>query len=150
MTDATPTRFDFTPDDAAYQAKLQLAPVIDLVLFLIWFYLLVGQLVINQKDAEVALPRMSNTLTAQEVPAEFVVNLRADSAVTLDGAVVDRAELQQRLAQEQAKAVQARQPLRVVVRADRRQTYSRLEEVLRLCRSAGVAQVIFRSVEEAI
>jgi len=33
----------------------------------------------------------------------------------------------------------------VVVRADRRQRYERLDEVLSACRRAGAAQVVFRA-----
>ena len=51
----TTPALDFGAGQHDYEAKMQLAPVVDLVLFLIWFYLLVGQLVVQQTDSTVVL-----------------------------------------------------------------------------------------------
>jgi biopolymer transport protein ExbD len=147
MEIATQPPLDFSAGAYEYQAKLQLAPVIDLVLFLIWFYLLVGQLVVNQKDAEVQLPSMTRAVAGKELPAEIVINLRQDGLITVAGQEVRGASLVELLQRELAKAKQEGQELRVVVRADRRQRFGLLDEVLRTCRSAGVEQVAFRAAE---
>jgi biopolymer transport protein ExbD len=142
-----PTGLDFGAGQHDYEAKLQLAPVVDLVLFLIWFYLMVGQLVMHQKDSTVELPRMDQAAAAQELPAEVVVNLRQDGQVTVSGQGLGSAALEDELRRLRARAQAGGEPLRVVVRADRRQTYARLDEVLRSCRRAGLKQVVFRAAE---
>ena len=141
-----PTTLDFSAAQSDYEAKLQLAPVIDLVLFLIWFYLLVGQLVVSQKDTDVQLPQMNSAAAGQELPAEVVVNLLEDGAVTVSGQDVRGAALEQMLLQELAKARAEGQDIHVVVRADRRQNFSSLDEILRSCRKVGMTTVVFRAV----
>ncbi|MFB3892056.1 MAG: ExbD/TolR family protein [Phycisphaerae bacterium] len=146
MQDAR-TSFDFIAGADDYKPKLQLAPVVDLVLFLIWFYLLVGQFVVGQKDPAVELPAMANALGQGEVPAELVINLREDSRITIDGADVDPSVLDRYILDQIARAREAKLPLSVVVRADRRQSFARLDAVLQSCRRSGLTQVVFRAKE---
>jgi biopolymer transport protein ExbD len=143
----TAPALDFGAGQHDYEAKMQLAPVVDLVLFLIWFYLLVGQLVVQQKDSTVVLPQMARAPAALEVPAEVVVNLRQDGQVTVSGQGFGATALEEELRRLSARAQAGGERLRVVVRADRRQTYARLDEVLRSCRRAGLKQVVFRAAE---
>jgi biopolymer transport protein ExbD len=138
---------DFGGRENDYEAKLQLAPVVDLVLFLIWFYLLVGHFVVSQKDADVELPVMASPAASKELPAEVVINLRADDKVIIAGKEYAGAALIAAIRQEMTKAQAGGQGLRVVVRADRRQSFAKLDEVLRYCRVAGVRQIVFRAEE---
>ena len=133
MWQESPTSIDFSAARSDYVAKLQLAPVIDLVLFLIWFYLLVGQLVVSQKDADVELPQMSSAAAGQELPAEIVLNLREDGRVLVSGQDVRGPALEQLLVGELDKAQKGGGDVRVVVRADRRQSFANLDEVLKAC-----------------
>ncbi len=128
-------------------ARIQVAPLIDTVLFLIWFYLIVGQLVMHQKDASVQLPEMASPLSAREEPAEVIVNLRGDGAITIGGQALKPEQLAAVLAGEQAKARRGNQPLRVVLRADRRQQVRAVADILQRCRQAGLSQVVFRAQE---
>jgi biopolymer transport protein ExbD len=141
------TTMDFGAGASDFVVKIQVAPLVDTVLFLIWFYLLVGQLVMYQKDPTVELPRMDSPLAQTELPAEVVVNLRQDGLITVSGQAVATAALAPLIAAEMAKARQAGQELRVVVRPDRRQRFARLDEVLQSCRRAGLTQVVFRAKE---
>jgi biopolymer transport protein ExbD len=143
------TPLDFNVHAPQSGLRIMVAPLIDTVLFLIWFYLIVGQLVIHQKDASIQLPRMASPLSMQEAPAELVLNLRSDGSVTVNGKAAGTDQLKAVIAEEIAKAAVGEHPVRVVVRADRRQSFGRLEEVLRLCRDAGLAQVVFRAEQGA-
>jgi biopolymer transport protein ExbD len=147
MFEGSSTSLNFSAGRNDYEAKLQLAPVIDLVLFLIWFYLLVGQLVVSQKDADVELPQMTSAAAGQELPAEIVINLREDGMVLVSGQDVRGPALERTLAREREKVRGQGEDLRVVVRADRRQSFAALDEVLRACRRAGLKQIVFRAVE---
>ena len=141
--------FDFSPPRRGRPAALQMAPLIDIVFLLICFYLLVAQLIRTQKDPAVDLPVMVYASSAAEAPAELVVNLRADGSVTVGGRAVADGELPRLIHAELARAVEAGTPLRVVVRADRRQRYGKLDELLRLCKQAGLSKVVFRAREES-
>jgi len=127
---------------------LQVAPMVDIVFLLICFFMLASQLVQGQKDPEVLLPEMKNPLSAAEAPAEVTVNLRADGAVTVDGRALATESLTALLAGEADRARRAARPLRVVVRADRRQRFAALDDVLGACRKAGLSQVVFRAQQE--
>ena len=127
---------------------LQVAPMVDIVFLLICFFMLAAQLVQGQKDPAVALPRMASPMLDAETPAEVTLNLRADGQVTVDAQVVALRAIPGLLADEMARARDARRPLRVVVRADRRQRFAAMDELLEACRQAGVSQVGLRAVEE--
>lgn len=140
--------FDFAPQRKDRSAGLQMAPLIDIVFLLICFYLLVAQLIRSQKDPTVELPAMPHAASRKELPAEVVVNLRADGAVTVDSRPVALAALPALLQGELARAVRDGQPFRVVVRADRRQRFGRLDDVLQACKTAGLGGVVFRAKQE--
>lgn len=127
---------------------LQVAPMIDIVFLLVCFFMLASQLVQSQKDPEVILPEMKNPLSTAEAPAEVTVNLRADGAITIDGQPVPLESLAGLVAGEAQRARREARPLRVVVRADRRQRFAALDDVLGACRKAGLGQVVFRAQQE--
>jgi biopolymer transport protein ExbD len=62
---------------------------------------------------------------------------------------VTREMLPALLRAELTRAADGGEPFRVVVRADRRQRFGRLDEVFRLCRRAGLGRVIFRARQES-
>ncbi|MCX5675857.1 MAG: biopolymer transporter ExbD [Planctomycetota bacterium] len=127
---------------------LQVAPMVDIVMLLICFFLLASQLVQGQKDPTVLLPWMRSTLSASEVRSEVTVNLRADGLITIEGQPVAMDSLPALLAGKADRARRAHQPFRVVVRADRRQRFAALDDVLVACRRAGLGQVVFRATQE--
>jgi len=139
----------FVPDPPPSERFLQMAPLIDIVFLLICFYLLVSQLMTRQKDPQVELPVMANPVTRQERPAEFVINVRADGTVVVDGRATSLAGFRAELARRLERALARDLPLRVVVRADRRGRFAELDEVLQSCRQAGVAKVTLRTQREA-
>jgi biopolymer transport protein ExbD len=79
-------------------------------------------------------------------PAEFVINLRRDGTVTLEGRLASLPALRGRLRARLDRAAAKNERLRVIVRADRRGRFGQLDEVLGLCRRAGVEQIIMRTV----
>lgn len=127
------------------RTALQMAPLIDIVFLLICFYLLVSQLIQHQRDPSVQLPAMVSPVAQVEAPAEIVINLRADGKITIDGRPVPLETLVAVIAGELKRHEAAGTALRVVVRADKRQRFARLDEVLAACREAGLPQVIWRS-----
>ena len=138
----------FAPADAPRRAGLAVAPLVDIVFLLVCFFMLTSQLIQTQKDPAVVLPAMASPDALRELPSEITVNLRADGAVTVGGRQRTVVELSAVLADHLARARADGRAARVVVRADERQTFGRLDEVLDACRSAGLAQVVFRAREE--
>jgi biopolymer transport protein ExbD len=147
MTDKTRT-MQFAPAAAPDQAGLNVAPLIDIVFLLIGFYLLVAQLITHQKDLSVQLPAMASPAGREESPAEFVINVRDDGTITVGGRPAALPDLRAMLADQLARTRGAEQPLRVVVRADRRGRAGKLDEVLQACREVGLQRIVFRSARK--
>ncbi|MEQ8844200.1 MAG: biopolymer transporter ExbD [Phycisphaerales bacterium] len=109
-----------------------LTPMIDVVMVLIVFYLLVGQLASDQRS-DLALPKSSTGDDTKEASATFV-NVRFENEqvlVDIDGSPVEIARLGQ--AVRAAPAVH--------LRADASIPYARLTPVLRELRGSGVRAV---------
>lgn len=132
-------------DDA--EPRIGMAPLVDIVLLLICFYLLVMQSMQARTDDRIELPRMSNNQTTKVAPAELVVNITAEGSVNLNGETVSSGELARLLRGERQRAEDAGQGLSVVVRADGRQRYGMLDDALKACREAGLSTVTIRAME---
>jgi biopolymer transport protein ExbD len=142
------TLIQFEKDKHPRPIGLQVAPMVDIVLLLVCFFMLTSQLVQSHKDPTVMLPWMKNPLSAPETRSELIVNLRADGGITVNGQAVAPASLTGFVGGEFRRAQSEGRPLRVVVRADRRQRFAALDDCLAACRKAGLGQVVFRTQED--
>jgi biopolymer transport protein ExbD len=140
---------------------INMVPMIDLVFQLICFYMFVTRSFATLEDPNVQLPLMHRSNTAEVRPVELTVNIRADDSLTLNGSPIRLGDLSGVLAAERrrsapsgaagggggATAAEGGGGVTVVVRADRRQTFARLDDVLAACRAARFEQVCFRAEE---
>ena len=139
----------FAPSVPQAAPHLQVAPLVDTVFLLVCFFMLTSQLIQTQKDPEVDLPVMISPDARREIPAEVTVNLRLDGVLTVDGRRVPLDGLDGVLAGHLDRGLRGGEPVRVVIRADRRQRFARLDEVLEVCRKIGLREVIFRARGES-
>ena len=142
---ATPRTLSFEPDLPPRQAGLAAAPMAGLVLLVIGAFVLVDRMAEVRRDPAVELPAMAGPAVIREAPAEVTVNLRADGGLTVDGRPVAMADLAGVLGARVTGRPPAAPPPRVVLRADRRQRFGDLDEVLGACRQAGLAAVVLRA-----
>src|ERR1019366_2538105 len=77
--------------------QLQLAPMIDVILFLLCFFLLTWNLARYEQDIEVKVPVARNGTPPKQLPGEVIINLRSDGSVELERATLTLAQLQQKL-----------------------------------------------------
>src|SRR5271168_1265958 len=77
--------------------QLQLAPMIDVILFLLCFFLLTWNLARYEQDLEVKVPVAKNGIPPKELPGEIIINLRENGEIELERATLSLAELQQKL-----------------------------------------------------
>lgn len=142
------TRLSFSHDDPdEARPHIGMAPLVDIVLLLICFYLLVMQSMQNRTDDQIELPEMVNNQTTDMAPAELVVNINAAGSVSLNGEQVEMDNLEGLLQAERRRAQAAGRGLHVVVRADGRQRYGLLDAALNACRDAGLGVVTIRATE---
>lgn len=123
-------------------------PLIDIVLQIICFYLFVIAGMQAYQSAAVELPKMNARPLSAEQPAEVTVNLTADGAIDVAGQAVPSGGLAGYLKDAKAKAAAKDQPLRVAIRADKRQRYDQLDRVLQSCKDAGIPTVSIRAITD--
>lgn len=121
------------------------APLVDIVLLLIAFYLLVMKTMDARTDTAIDLPTAQLATAAELAPAELITNLRADGSILINTIPVADADLVPHLATERARAADAGQVLRLVIRADRSQPFGRLDELMTAARDAGIGAIAVRT-----
>src|ERR1700749_1557486 len=79
--------------------QLQLAPMIDVILFLLCFFLLTWNLARYEQDLEVKVPVAKNGKEPDRLPGEVIINLRKDASIELERATLTLDQLAQKLTQ---------------------------------------------------
>lgn len=126
-----------------------LAPLVDIVLLLICFYLLVARSIQSRTDEPIELPAIAAEHTREPGAAELVVNLLEDGSIQVNGVAADLETLRAALHAERARPAAGGIAPRVVVRADAGREYRALDEILAACRDAGFPSVALRTQPEA-
>jgi biopolymer transport protein ExbD len=128
--------------DQAQAGKINVTPLIDVVMVLIVFYLIVGQLA-TQRLADLELPTSAlGTMELSEQP--LIVEVVGDREILADGVAVTPESLELLV---RARVAQ-RPDLPVQVRADRHAPYARVAPVVEACRRAGLTSLRLVSVRE--
>ncbi len=119
--------------------QFQLAPMIDVVMFLLCFFLLTWNLARYEQDLEVKVPVAKNGKEPARLPGEIIINLRKDGTVELERATLTLAQLQQKLTDiEQVYPDQV-----VIIRGDVHAQYDDLVKVMDACRAAKLTNIAF-------
>ncbi len=123
--------------------KINVTPLIDVVMCLIIFYLLVGRLA-TDRQAGVQLPKASAGLE-DSASSPLIINIvKGDgdnpAGVMIDGRTTDAAKLRERL-RLHAGAEPEKAPL-VQIRADRRLNYASVSPILAACREVKLRNVL--------
>lgn len=147
LTTDHPDAMSFAPAAHGKPPKLAMAPLVDIVLLLICFYMLVANTIQQQEDPDVQLPRVASEQALEERPAELIINVHADRRIVANGRALPLDALRAWLAEQQARAAADDRQVLVVVRADKRQRYGLLDDVLKTCREAGLSQVMLRAAK---
>lgn len=128
--------------------KVNVTPLIDVVMCLIVFYLLVGKLALDQRT-RIVLPA-SGVGSTEPTPQLLTITVAPGgsqglTAIFIGGEEVRAGELADRL-----RTWRERSPAGVVqIRADRSLTYGAVAPVIEACREAGLASVTLAAERES-
>ena len=122
---------------------IQLAPLVDVLLLLLIFFLMTWNAARNENELDVKVPKAS---AAKEKPApigDVVVNVKTDGNVVVNRRTLSAAELGELL----KSLVQLNSEQAVAIRGDEAGAYKNIIDVLNVCTNAGITNVAFATAK---
>ena len=118
---------------------LQLAPMIDIVLLLLCFFITSWQYSKSETELNVSVPTAQEGADPDRQRGEIIINILPDSTIRVEGITVDLEQLRGKLTAI-AKQYQ-NQPVRI--RGDGDVPYQRIVEVIDTCQKSGIWNISF-------
>jgi biopolymer transport protein ExbD len=122
---------------------IQLAPLVDVLLLLLIFFLLTWNAARNENELDVKVPKASAAKEKTSPIGDVVVNVKADGNVVVNRRTLSAAELSELL----KSLVQLNADQAVVIRGDEAGAYKNIISVLNICSEAGVTNVAFATAK---
>lgn len=117
----------------------QIAPMVDIMLFLLCFFVTIQIFSQWETEIEVKLPTSQSGTLPQRLPGEIIINIRADGTKVVNSQKLDTPQLRQLL----DRLVQLFPGQPVLIRADQDTPYAHVIGVLDLCRQADLWNISF-------
>jgi biopolymer transport protein ExbD len=122
---------------------IQLAPLVDVLLLLLIFFLLTWNAARNENELDVKVPKASTAKEKTSPIGDVVVNVKADGNVVVNRRTLSAAELSELL----KGLVQLNAEQAVVIRGDEAGAYRNVIGVLNICSEAGITNVAFATAK---
>ena len=122
---------------------IQLAPLVDVLLLLLIFFLLTWNAARNENELDVKVPKASAAKEKSAPVGDVVVNVKADGNVVVNSRTLTGAELTDLL----KSLVQLNSEQAVIIRGDEAGAYKNIIGVLNICTEAGITNVAFATAK---
>ncbi len=122
---------------------IQLAPLVDVLLLLLIFFLMTWNAARNENELDVKVPKASAAKEKSAPIGDVVVNVKADGNVVVNRRTLSGSELSELL----KGLVQLNSEQAVVIRGDEAGAYKNIIGVLNVCTEAGVTNVAFATAK---
>ena len=122
---------------------IQLAPLVDVLLLLLIFFLVTGNAARTENELDVKVPKASAAKEKAAPIGDVVVNVKTDGNVVVNRRTLSPAELTELL----KSLVQLNAEQAVVIRGDEAGAYKNIIGVLNICTEAGVTNVAFATAK---
>jgi biopolymer transport protein ExbD len=122
---------------------IQLAPLVDVLLLLLIFFLLTWNAARNENELDVKVPKASAAKEKSAPVGDVVVNVKADGNVVVNRRTLTSAELTDLL----KNLVQLNSEQAVIIRGDETGAYKNIIGVLNICTDAGITNVAFATAK---
>jgi len=122
---------------------IQLAPLVDVLLLLLIFFLLTWNAARNENELDVKVPKASAAKEKSAPVGDVVVNVKADGNVVVNRRTLSTAELTDLL--KSLVALNSEQA--VIIRGDEAGAYKNIIGVLNICTEAGITNVAFATAK---
>jgi len=128
---------------ALHHPGIQLAPLVDVLLLLLIFFLMTWNAARNENELDVKVPKAAAAKEKTAPIGDVVVNVKADGNVVVNHRTLAAAELSDLL----KGLVQLDPEQAVVIRGDETGAYKNVVGVLNICTEAGVTNVAFATAK---
>ena len=118
---------------------MQLAPMIDILLLLLSFFIISQQFSRSETELNVSVPTAQEGADPTRSRGEIIINVLADGTLRVDGSNVNFIELGEKLAK--IAKLYKNQPVRI--RGDGGVSYQRIVEVIDTCQKSGIWNISF-------
>jgi len=122
---------------------IQLAPLVDVLLLLLIFFLLTWNAARNENELDIKVPKASAAKEKSAPLGDVIVNVKADGTVTVNKQIKTLAELGEQL----KELVKLFPEQAVVIRADEAGAYKNVIGVLNICTEAGITNIGFATAK---
>ena len=122
---------------------IQLAPLVDVLLLLLIFFLMTWNAARNENELDVKVPKASAAKEKMAPIGDVIVNVKADGNVVVNRRTLSGQELTDLL----KGLVQLNADQAVVIRGDEAGAYKNIVNVLNVCSEAGVTNVAFATAK---
>jgi biopolymer transport protein ExbD len=122
---------------------IQLAPLVDVLLLLLIFFLLTFNAARSENELDVKVPKASAAKEKTAPIGDVVVNVKTDGNVVVNRRALNPQELTELL----KGLVQLNAEQAVVIRGDEAGAYRNIVNVLNICTQAGVTNVAFATAK---
>jgi biopolymer transport protein ExbD len=122
---------------------IQLAPLVDVLLLLLIFFLMTWNAARNENELDVRVPKASAAKEKTAPIGDVIVNVKSDGNVVVNRRNLSSAELMELL----KGLVQLNADQAVVIRGDEAGAYKNVVGVLNICSEAGITNVAFATAK---
>jgi len=122
---------------------IQLAPLVDVLLLLLIFFLMTWNAARNENELDVKIPKASAAKEKVAPIGDVVVNVKADGNVIVNRRTLAAPELSELL----KNLAQLNPEQAVVIRGDEAGAYKSIINVLNICTEAGITNVAFATAK---
>ncbi len=122
---------------------IQLAPLVDVLLLLLIFFLMTWNAARNENELDVKVPKASAAKEKSAPIGDVIVNVKADGNVVVNRRTLSEPDLTELL----KGLVQLNADQAVVIRGDEAGAYKNIVNVLNICSEAGVTNVAFATAK---
>jgi biopolymer transport protein ExbD len=134
---------NFRSHAAPHHPGIQLAPLVDVLLLLLIFFLLTWNAARNENELDVKVPKASAAKEKSAPIGDVVVNVKADGNVVVNRRTFTGPDLTTLL----KGLVQLNADQAVIIRGDEAGAYKNIVSVLNICSEAGVTNVAFATAK---
>lgn len=117
----------------------QIAPMVDILLVLLCFFIVTWSFARKEMELDVKVPAAESGHEATSVMNQTVLNVRADGAVIWNRQEVSREDLMGKL----KRLAELSPDYAIILRGDRDAAYRHIVAVLDICRAANIWNVAF-------